>query len=370
LNPQIDILPPGMPLENQPLLDFIDAAKGQGASDEVVVALLRQNGWSEKRVYQAFSAWYEARIGRPVPYGGGRIEAAKDAFLYLLAFITLGIWTIQLGALLFTAIDWTFPNPTLDNVNIRLATFGMANDLASIIVAFPLFVMVTWGILRGIQRQPERLESPVRKWLTYLALVITASTMIGDVVTFLAYLLRGDLDTRFALKVLTVLVIAGGVFAYYLDSLRRERVSSNRNLFFVCAALTIVTFGIVVGFVQIGSPTVQRTASEDARRLFDLSSLAQGLHLKWLRGQKEFVLPATIQDLERITVVTGPAHIVDPVSGATYGYAPSVGTAYSLCATFSGPSPADVPGQWHHLAGNMCFALDARDNVLIVPMAW
>ncbi len=87
-----------MPAETQPLLEFIDAMKSQGASDEFVVVLLRQNGWSEKRIYQAFSAWYEARIGRAVPNGGGRIEAAKDAFLYLLAFITLGIWAIQLGA--------------------------------------------------------------------------------------------------------------------------------------------------------------------------------------------------------------------------------------------------------------------------------
>lgn len=231
-----------MSSETQPLRDFIDAVKGQGASDEFVVALLRQNGWSEKRIYQAFSAWYEARTGRAVPNGGGRIEAAKDAFLYLLAFITLAIWTIQLGSLLFTAIDWTFPNPALDTANARFATRGISDDLAAIIVAFPLFLLVTWGIMRGIRRQPERLESPVRKWLTYLTLVITASTMIGDVVTFLAYLLRGDLDTRFAFKVLTVLVIAGGVFVYYLDSLRRDKVSSNRNVVFALAALAAVIF--------------------------------------------------------------------------------------------------------------------------------
>ena len=103
-----------MPAETQPPPDFIHSAKSQGASDEFVVALLRQNGWSEKRIYQAFSAWYEARTGRTVPSGGGRIEAAKDAFLCLLAFMTLGIWAIQSGALLFTAIDRAFPNPALD----------------------------------------------------------------------------------------------------------------------------------------------------------------------------------------------------------------------------------------------------------------
>jgi len=358
-----------MSAETQPLLDFIDAVKSQGASDEFVVALLRQNGWSEKRIYQAFGAWYEARTGRPVPNGGGRIEAARDAFLYLLAFITLGIWAIQLGALLFGAIDRTFPNPALDYANATWVSRGMADELASIIVGFPLFLLVTWGIVRGVRRQPERLESSVRKWLTYIALVITASTMIGDVVTFLAYFLRGDLDTRFVLKVVTVLVIAGGVFAYYLDSLRRDRVSSARNGLFALAALAMVGFGIVVGFVQTGSPTLQRSASEDARRLFDLSSLAQLLHGRWLmRGQKDFVLPTTIQDLHKSGVAG--ASIVDPVRGRTYGYVPLQGTAYRLCAEFSRPSPSDVPGEWRHQSGPVCFTLDASENVDIVPQRW
>ena len=67
----------------------------------------------------------------------------------------------------------------------------------------------------------------------------------------LAYLLRGDLDVRFVLKITTVLVIAGGVFAYYLDSLRPDRLSSYRNRLFAIVALVIVGFGVVVGFAQI-----------------------------------------------------------------------------------------------------------------------
>jgi uncharacterized protein DUF5671 len=360
-----------MPSETHALLEFIDAAKAQGASEEFVVALLRQNGWSEKRIYQVFSTWYEAKTGRTVPNGGGRIEAAKDAFLYLLAFITLGIWAIQLGELLFKTIDRTFPNPTLDFGNATWITRSMADELASIIVAFPLFLLVTRWIVRGIQQQPERLESPVRKWLTYIALVITASTMIGDVVTFLAYLLRGDLDTRFVLKVVAVMVIAGGVFAYYLDSLHRNRVSSGGNRWFAIAALAVVAFGVVVGFVQIGSPAVQRSISEDARRLSDLSTVAQGLHNNWqaARGQKDFALPATIQKLPTAGIATGTS-IFDPVSGRVYGYEPLHGTAYRLCAAFSRPGPNDLPSQWHHPAGNACFDLDASEEVAIVQRQW
>ncbi|HTS76520.1 MAG TPA: DUF5671 domain-containing protein [Bryobacteraceae bacterium] len=353
--------------ESQSLLDFIESAKGQGASDEFVVALLRQNGWSERRIYQAFGRWYEARTGKAVPSGGGRIEAAKDAFLYLLAFITLGIWTIQLGALLFTVIDRTFPNPAMDYANAATIDWGMAYELAGILVGLPVFLLVTWWIVRDVQRQPERLESPVRKWLTYIALVITASTMIGDLVTFLAYLLRGDLDTRFILKTVTVFVIAGGVFAYYLDSLRPEKVSSSRNRVFAGLALVVAGFGVVVGFVQTGSPGVQRLYSEDARRLSDLSSIAQAIHFQWIsRGQAQFVLPATIERVSLVGVPAGGA-IIDPVNGKEYEYTPSQGTSYRLCATFSRPSDAGVPAPWRHPAGAACFALDARDNVFIVP---
>ena len=359
-----------MPGETQPLLDFIDAVKSQGASDEFVVALLRQNGWSEKRIYQAIGAWYEAHTGRAVPNGGGRIEAAKDAFLYLLAFITLGIWAIQLGALLFTVIDRGFPNPALDSGNTAWITKNMANELASIMVGFPLFLLVSWGIVRGVERQPERLESSVRKWLTYLALVLTASTMIGDLVTFLAYFLRGDLDTRFVLKVITVLVIAGGAFAYYLDSLHRDRTSTARNRWFALAALALVGFGIALGFVQIGSPGGQRSESEDTRRLYDLSTLAQGVHYQWLRTrQGGFVLPRTIQDLQRLDA-TGRASTFDVVTGRSYDYTPLEGTSYRLCATFSRPSAADIPRQWRHSAGPACFTLDASEDAAMVPRVW
>jgi high-affinity Fe2+/Pb2+ permease len=62
----------------------------------------------------------------------------------------------------------------------------------------------------------------VRRWLTYIALLIAAGTVIGDLIAFLTYFLQGDLTARFVLKVLTVLIVAGSVFWYYLSSLRRN----------------------------------------------------------------------------------------------------------------------------------------------------
>ncbi len=211
----------------------------------------------------------------------------------------------------------------------------------------------------------------MRKWLTYLALVVTASILIGDVVTFLAYFLRGDLDTRFVLKVLTLLVIAAGVFGYYLDSLRRETVSESRNRMFAAAALTAVLFGLAAGFFEIGSPARQRASSEDQRRLFDLSWIAHSLHGYWLRTSPggHLVLPRTIQELRQAVIIGRPdVRIFDPVTGDAYEYLPGTGTAYQLCATFSQPSASDtgVSVRWSHPAGRACFALDASQEVDLV----
>jgi len=46
--------------------------------------------------------------------------------------------------------------------------------------------------------------------------------VLCDVATLVYKALGGELTTRFLLKVLTVAVLAGGVFGYYLTDLRSE----------------------------------------------------------------------------------------------------------------------------------------------------
>jgi hypothetical protein len=98
--------------------------------------------------------------------------------------------------------------------------------MAALVVSFPIYLATMRILLRDISRKPEKLESGVRKWLTYIALLISASVVIGDLITTVDYFLRGEITTRFVLKVLTVLVIAGGVFLYYLQPLEKPEAQS------------------------------------------------------------------------------------------------------------------------------------------------
>jgi hypothetical protein len=206
--------------KSESLIAFIEAAKSKGASDEFMVSLLREGGWAAKDIYAAFVRRYEALTGLAVPTrSSGTREGARDAFLYLLAFSTLATWATAVCSLLFTFINQWFPD-ALAQQPYSGSRYEVSSEMACIIVAFPIFLFVTRFILRQLEAHPEKLESGVRKWLTYIALLIAAGIVIGDLIEFLAYFLRGELTTRFVLKVVTVLCVAGSIFWYYLDSLK------------------------------------------------------------------------------------------------------------------------------------------------------
>jgi hypothetical protein len=203
------------------LQEFLEAAKRQGASDESLVALLRGRGWPEDDVYRALADHFEKQSGVRVP-AYKRSGSAKDAFLYLLSFSMLATWTIGLGSVMFTLIDRWIRDPLSPANNYYSGGYyQIADSLACMIVAFPIYLLTMRSILREVGLHPEKLESPVRKWLTYIALLIAAGVVVGDLITFLTYFLRGELTGRFMAKTSVVLVLAGGVFWYYLGSLQK-----------------------------------------------------------------------------------------------------------------------------------------------------
>ena len=95
-------------------------------------------------------------------------------------------------------------------------------SIASVIIAFPVFVFVARHLSKELARNPVKRLSAVRRWLTYLTLFIAAGVLIGDMIALVNNLLGGELTVRFVLKVLVAALIAGTIFGYYLWDLRRE----------------------------------------------------------------------------------------------------------------------------------------------------
>jgi hypothetical protein len=197
------------------LRGFLQSAKQRAISDETVVSLLRHRGFSERSIYRALSAYYEDVLGESLPSRGLDVENARDAFYYLLNFITLAFWTVALGQIFYMLIERRFPDALDANV-LSSVRDEIAGQLAAVIVTFPVFLIVHSLIQAQLRRRPDLYYSPVRRWLTYVALVLAAIVLVADAVWFLTSFLQGQLTVRFALDSLVLLVLGGGVFLYYL----------------------------------------------------------------------------------------------------------------------------------------------------------
>ena len=202
------------PIPDDELATFLHAAKERGIPDESLVGILGNNGWSERRIYRALSQHYAGVLGVPVPRRAQATENARDAFLYLLNFIALGFWTVALWQIWDRLVSRWFHDP-LSSTGTYLRE-DIAWQVALILVSFPVFVVVHSLIQRELARRPELYYSAVRRWLTYIALVLTAIPILIDAAYTVQQLIVGELTIHFFLDTLGLMVIGGGIFAYYL----------------------------------------------------------------------------------------------------------------------------------------------------------
>lgn len=344
------------------IVEFIERAKAAGVPDQSLAGILAARGWPEKEVYQALAAHYEKLTGIEIPSRRGAGTPAKDAFFYLLIFSGLATWTIAAGSLAFTLIDrWLADTLFSPGYAPAYDVSGATWSIASIIVAFPIYLLLSRAVVRDVRSHPEKLNSPVRKWLTYMALVIAAGVFIGDLITALTYFLQGEITTRFLSKAFVVLVLSGGVFFYYFGGLKESDSSAARGKFTRDSGMAIVSavcvaLLIALGFGFTGAPKMQRMERADSKRLQDLSLLSQQISLRW--SGNEHKLPEHLDELRNVA-------LADPVTRAGYEYRPGEGSQYQLCATFSTASRQDESQNapaWAHPAGYHCFSLDAAQS--------
>src|SRR5690349_8127331 len=134
----------------------------------------------------------------------------KDVFLHLLLFVSLYASAVTAMALLFQYINLWFPQPQTDYYAGILSTIRYSASF--LIVAFPVYMVLTWLTAKDFMADPARKEIRIRKWLIYLTLFVAALTVMGDLVTLVYNLLSGEFTIRFVLKVLVVFLVAGKIF--------------------------------------------------------------------------------------------------------------------------------------------------------------
>ena len=208
-------------MANSALDAFIKEALNRGEDRDRVRIALVSAGWGDREVEAALGDWAVTDFGMAVPKPKAYVSA-REAFLYLVQFLLLGVVTWNLGSLLFALIDVVVTD-VLDTSPFVFAAreSHIRGAIAGLVVGTPLLGWVAFHIYKQRRTHPAMQRSAVRKWLTYITLVIAACTLVGDAIGLVYNFLSGDLSTRLGLKVLAIAAIAGAVFVFFIRDAER-----------------------------------------------------------------------------------------------------------------------------------------------------
>ena len=202
------------------LVAFVGRALDRGIEREKIETALVEAGWPSTEVIAALDAYAPVSLPMAVPRPRPSVSA-RDAFYYLLLFLTLGLSAFFLGGLFFEVVDRLVPD-ALRPTYRRGSDSWMRWCISMLVVAFPIHLLVARRIAREIALDPAKRASFVRKWLTYIALFLAAMVLIGDLVALVYNFLQGDLTVRVALKIAIIALIAAPIFAFYYRSVSDE----------------------------------------------------------------------------------------------------------------------------------------------------
>jgi len=151
----------------------------------------------------------------------------KDIFLHLLSIVTLYTCAVAFLVLVFQYVNVVFPDPVSPDGYGYYAASGSYRairwSIASLVVFFPVYLLTMRHLEKSYRKSPSKRDLRIRKWLVYFTLFAAALIILGDLVTLIYRFLEGELTARFILKVLAVLFVAGSVFGYYFQDLKKHK---------------------------------------------------------------------------------------------------------------------------------------------------
>lgn len=202
-------------MANQDALSlFVRDALVAGKTRTEISTALTRAGWSVSEVHDALAAWDETPFSPPIPRPVATVSA-RDFFVYALTFGLLLTGAVNLVLVLQALVDLAFAEENYGTT--RQIRWGVS----VLIVMAPLYLWLTLRERRKLAQDPALYRSAMRKWLTYIALLLAAMTLLGDLIATVFALLTGDLTGQFLIKALIIMVVAGGIFLFYFKDIRR-----------------------------------------------------------------------------------------------------------------------------------------------------
>lgn len=292
--------------------------------------------------------------------------SAKDFFLHLGTIVALYTVVISFLNLVFKIINKSFPE-VASNIYAWGAGSEISLPVATLIIVFPIFAVLSHFAYKVYVESLDKKEPWIRKWLVYITLFVASIVLAGDLVTVLYNFLDGqDLTAAFLLKALTVLLVAGAVFGFYLQDTREKISARGRKTWMAGVGIVILVF-IILGFSVLGSPQSQRLIRYDNQKVTDLQNIQWQVISYW---QMNGTIPADLVELKKQQNVVIPT---DTQLKKDYEFKGTGMMTFEICADFNRenmtnqnqymgagvvyPKTSVIQNDnWNHKAGRQCFS--------------
>lgn len=288
-------------------------------------------------------------------------NTAKAVVIEIGSLITLYLSISFLLVLSFGLINLTYPSAGDSYWEIESATDSIRLSIAMLLVFFPTYLYLTRLSNQYKRKGDSGSHNEIAKWLVYLSLLVGGLTILGTLVSVIYGFLNGDLTIRFILKASTILAVVGSAFYYYLQLakgywLKHEKESKTIGI----AIGLVVGVVVVIGFMNIETPTVVREMKIDAEQITALQNIQWSIE-NYL--QTSSTTPISLEE------VYGDM----PIPEASEGRAPftyqATETGFELCAEFAYESQESEAmsvfldpntkirnmDNWYHKEGEYCF---------------
>ena len=292
-------------------------------------------------------------------------NTAKNFALQLGSLIALYVSLTSLLTLLFGIITVFYPDAADNYYMYDAASSQIRFSIATLIVFFPAYVILT-RLVNSIRRSEQGTYLTLTKWLIYLSLLIAGAVILGDLVAVVNSFLNGDLVIRFILKALSVFVVIGAAFVYYLfDARGYWQKNEKQSIQYGVGATVIVIAVLVMGFLHTEPPAQVREMKIDDLQIQDLSDI------QW-RIEDHYRVNSALPD----TIAMVYQGLTPPTASegrAAYEYHILGIDKFELCASFANSSSGQTdsvvstrpaltgegsiknPYNWDHGAGHWCF---------------
>ena len=238
--------------------------------------MLSRRGWPLDDVYAALADYWAQRTGVEAPQRAASSEAARDAFFTTLLRDHGDLGNSHgRGALRPRKL----PHPGPDFRVLRSQSSLRHRLEPRCARVFPDLPSAMRVLFLEARKTPERLQSGIRKWLTYGA---AGHCGRGDrrPHSLLGYFLLGELTSRFLVKRCSCdlwrdLCLLSTSLRWDRDTAAEKQRACNRN--FAALALAAVLSTFIAGIAVGGTPATQRMREADRQQVRDLQTIARAI---------------------------------------------------------------------------------------------